>query len=294
MDLLAPVSSALVAASLALCGLAATAGSARRRAVLRALGEDRLRSETVALWRPQRWPVRFVAWIGSTRLARGLCRFDRIGRRYDLAGRPLTPETIIGIKFLVPVICGSLGFVAGFPLGVAALLATALSCATARVPDIALARMASRRQAQIADRVPDLVELLVATTEAGLTPMIAFRRSVNVVSGPLGEELCEAGRQIDLGASWRNATELLAERTDIPSLRRLSMALTRSQRLGTTVGSALRSLADDLRSERRARAEELARRAPVKMLFPLVFLILPAFLLLTVGPVVLATVRSLR
>ena len=81
---------------------------------------------------------------------------------------------------------------------------------------------------------------------------------------------------------------------DVAPLRRLAVSLGRSQRLGTSVGSTLRSVAEDLRADRRARAEEAARRAPVKMLFPLVFLILPAFLLLTVGPVVLATVRSLH
>ena len=67
-----------------------------------------------------------------------------------------------------------------------------------------------------------------------------------------------------------------------------------NKRLGTSLGSTLRSVAEDLRGERRARAEELARRAPIKMLFPLVFLILPAFLLLTVGPVLVATLRSLH
>jgi tight adherence protein C len=68
----------------------------------------------------------------------------------------------------------------------------------------------------------------------------------------------------------------------------------RSHRVGASVRGSLKALVDDLRAERRARAEERARRAPVKMLFPLVFLILPAFLLLTVGPVLLSTVRSLH
>jgi tight adherence protein C len=74
----------------------------------------------------------------------------------------------------------------------------------------------------------------------------------------------------------------------------LASALGRAHRLGTSPRAALRGIATELRAERRARAEELARRAPVKMLFPLVLLILPAFLLLTVGPVLLATIRSLH
>jgi tight adherence protein C len=71
-------------------------------------------------------------------------------------------------------------------------------------------------------------------------------------------------------------------------------ALTRAHRLGGSVHGSLRTIVAELRNDRRVRAEESARRAPVKMLFPLVFLILPAFLLLTVGPVLLSTVRSLH
>ena len=89
------------------------------------------------------------------------------------------------------------------------------------------------------------------------------------------------------------AMDLLSEGKRL-SLRRVLASLSRTQRLGASVTGALRTVADDLRGERRTLAEERARRAPVKMLFPLVFLILPAFLLLTVGPVVLATIRSLR
>jgi tight adherence protein C len=154
--------------------------------------------------------------------------------------------------------------------------------------------MATRRQERVGAHVPDLVELLVATTDAGLTPPVALRRSAEVLGGPLREELALVVDEIDLGVAWREALARLVERTGVPSLRRLVTALGRSQRLGTSVRAALRTVADDLLAERRVRAEEVARRAPVKMLFPLVFLILPAFLLLTVGPVLLATIRSLH
>src|SRR5207249_5601412 len=145
-----------------------------------------------------------------------------------------------------------------------------------------LARRAKHRQEAIGAQVPDLVELLVATTEAGLSPSLAFRRSTEALSGPLGSELYETVRTVELGTPWRQALQSMVDRTEVPSLRRLVSALSRSHRLGTSLGSTLRSVAEDLRGERRARAEELARRAPIKMLFPLVLLILPAFLLLTV------------
>jgi tight adherence protein C len=161
-------------------------------------------------------------------------------------------------------------------------------------PTVLLARRGRRRQRSIELRVPDLVEVLVATAEAGLAPAIAIGRAPGVLHGPLAQEIELVSGEIDLGVPWREALRHLLDRTDVPSLRRLVAALTRSSRLGSTVRTALRSVADDLRSTRRIRAEELARRAPVKMLFPLVFLILPAFLLLTVGPAVLATLRSLQ
>jgi tight adherence protein C len=170
------------------------------------------------------------------------------------------------------------------PVGVAAF----------RFPDFALARLARRRQARIAAQVPDLADLLLATTRSGMTAPMAFRRSAEALSGPLAEELVSAIRQIELGIPWRAALDQVVRRVDDAALRRLASALGRTQRLGTSVTGALRTVADDLRAERRTLAEERARRAPVKMLFPLVFLILPAFILLTVGPVVLATLRSLR
>jgi tight adherence protein C len=138
------------------------------------------------------------------------------------------------------------------------------------------------------------VELLLATTEAGLGPSVALHRSGEVVKGPLGEEVRAAVREVELGMPWQLAMEHLVDRTDVPSLRALAVALTRSRRLGSAVGVTLRRVMDELRRDRRVRAEEMARKAPLKMLFPLVFLILPAFLLLTVGPVVLATIRSLH
>ena len=90
------------------------------------------------------------------------------------------------------------------------------------------------------------------------------------------------------------ALDRAVDRTGAAGLRELSRTLSRAQRAGVSTRASLRAVADDFRAERRARADELARRAPVKMLFPLVLLILPAFLLLTVGPVLLSTIRSLH
>jgi tight adherence protein C len=161
------------------------------------------------------------------------------------------------------------------------------------LPDITMARSAKARLARISDQVSDLADVLLVMTEAGLSPAVAFRRAAEVLPNPLGSELDGVIRRLELGIPWRSAITDVSEGIDVKSLRRLVRALNRSQRFGTSLASVLRTMAEDLRAERRAEAELAARQAPVKMLFPLAFLILPAFLLLTVGPVVLSTIRSL-
>ena len=116
---------------------------------------------------------------------------------------------------------------------------------------------------------------------------------MDTLRGPLGEELRASLEAVDLGGPWRPELTRLTDRLELPELRRAVAILVRSATLGSALGDATRELAADVREARRAAVAERARAAPVKMLFPLVFLILPAFLLLTVVPVLLTTVRSI-
>jgi tight adherence protein C len=232
--------------------------------------------------------------IGRTAWLRRYIAEEALRRRLGLAGRPISIDGIIGLKFALATGAITGAVLAEALTGTAIVLALIAGPAAFRLPDLVLARMAGRRQQLISARVPDLVEVLLAASQAGLSPPLAFERAADVLTGPLGDELREAGRHRDLGLPWRKALDQLVQGTDVPALRRLGAALSRSHGLGVSVSASLRSVAEDLRGERRTRAEELARRAPVKMLFPMVFLILPSFLLLTVGPVLLATIRSLR
>jgi tight adherence protein C len=244
--------------------------------------------------RMSRPPRGILVRIGAGRLARRLGRETRLRDLWELAGRPGPFEAILGWRLLISSGGLTMSLAAAPAFRPSLFLAPLVTLAGLRMPEITLVRLVRRRREAIASHVPDLVELLVSTTEAGLNPLIAFQRSAEILTGPLGDELRVAAHQMELGLPWLHALDQLTERTNVPALRRLVAALARSNRLGTAVGATLRSVATDLRGERRARAEELARRAPIKMLFPLVFVILPAFLLLTVGPVVLATIRSLH
>jgi tight adherence protein C len=155
-------------------------------------------------------------------------------------------------------------------------------------------RAAARHVRSMDAEVPQLLDLLAAGSAAGLSALSALRRSLSALRGPLGRELRTSLETVDLGAHWREELAALNDRLALPDLRRAIAVLTRTETLGTSLTNATRELAADVRGARRAAVTERARAAPVKMLFPLVFLVLPAFLLLTVVPVLLTTVRSIR
>jgi len=164
---------------------------------------------------------------------------------------------------------------------------------TSSRPTFFASRAGRRRLAAIDAEIPQLLDLLAAGSSAGLAAPLALRRAADGLAGPLADEVRATVRVVDLGARWRDELDALAERLDLPDLRRTVAALTRTESLGTSLAQATAELASSVRQARRAAMAERARTAPVKMLFPLVFLVLPAFLLLTVVPVLLTTVRSI-
>ncbi len=156
------------------------------------------------------------------------------------------------------------------------------------------ARAGARRRRAMDAEIPQLLDLLAAGSAAGLSAVAGLQRSVQALRGPLGTELKASLDAVTVGARWRTELSAVTERLALPDLRRAMAVLTRTETLGTSLTGATRDLAADVRSSRRAAVAERARAAPVKMLFPLVFLVLPAFLLLTVVPVLLTTVRSIH
>ena len=141
--------------------------------------------------------------------------------------------------------------------------------------------------------VPQLLDLLAAGSTAGLSAEASFRQAVACLHGPLGDDLGAVMRSVDLGVPWREALADHVDRSGDPDLARTVAVLARTETLGVPLRDATHELAAAVRDARRAATLERARTAPVKMLFPLVFLILPAFLLLTVVPVLITTVRAI-
>jgi tight adherence protein C len=150
-------------------------------------------------------------------------------------------------------------------------------------------RRRRRRLRSIDREVPLLLDALASAAIAGLPPRSALRRAASVVEGPLADELRDALDAVDLGARWRERLDLLCERVPLRDLSRAVAVITRTSVVGASFAEGMTTLAVRARAARRAELSHRARTAPVKMLFPLVFLVLPAFLLLTVVPLLVAT-----
>ncbi|MDP9342253.1 MAG: type II secretion system F family protein [Actinomycetota bacterium] len=229
-------------------------------------------------------------WVGSRSWARRLGHRDELASKLATAGWRVDPDAAIGWK----VIAGSAGFVLGLSAPMPLLVMTPLLVAAGfRGLDFLVSRAARRRSRQADQEVPQLLDVLAAGSTAGLAAPLALRRASAAVREPLAGELRHVLDAVDMGARWRDELRAMADRLGLPDLKRAVLAVARTEMLGSSLAEALRELAEDVRDARRARAAETARKAPVKMLFPLVFMVLPAFLLLTVVPVLFATLRSI-
>jgi tight adherence protein C len=201
------------------------------------------------------------------------------------------PEAGLRLRFPIAVVVGIMCLAAPAP---APFLAPLVGVVAWRLPVFVHGRAVRRRRAAADAELPQLLDLLAAASSAGLSASLALSRAARALRGPLAEELGGVVRAVDLGGRWRDELRATADRLELPDLRRTVAALTRTETLGSSLATSMQELAERVRSSRRAAVTERARTAPVKMLFPLVFLVLPAFLLLTVVPVLLTTLQSIR
>lgn len=152
---------------------------------------------------------------------------------------------------------------------------------------------ARRRAGRVADDLPDVVDLFALAAGSGLTVTLSVEAVARHAAGPIGHALAAAVRRQQLGERSADALARLPEEAG-EAVRPLTNALVASERYGTALVPALEALAEEVGRQRRRRAEERARRAPVKLIFPLVLCSLPAFALLTVVPLLLSTLGSLH
>lgn len=161
------------------------------------------------------------------------------------------------------------------------------------LPALRQARRERHRLAALVADLPETVDLLALAVSSGLTVRLALEAVVTRASGPLVSELATVVKEVAVGRRLADALDDVPGRAG-DAIRPLIGALVASERYGAPLSATLDRLACEVRADRRRRAEEAARKVPVKLLFPLVSCTLPAFALLTVAPLIASAVRSLR
>lgn len=237
-----------------------------------------------------------VGW--ATRAMRSVSpanRLDLTRRRLVYAGLEgrRTVEQVLRQKAYAAAAGALLGFL-GHPHRVPAIVAAiALGALASFVPDVLLDAQARKRQEQIARSLPDALDLLSITVEAGLGLEQAMAVVADQLVGPLGDEIRRLLRETELGVDRRSALQLLRERTNVRELSAFVVALLQADALGMAIADVLRVQADQVRLLRRQRARETAAKTPVKIMFPVVIGIFPSLFVVTIGPGAINIIRAL-
>jgi tight adherence protein C len=227
------------------------------------------------------WIHRYEGWMRARLISAGM---------YDIASR-----TLVGLQFLAGAGFGVLFAVTApapsVPMNVVLTIsATAVVWAT---PLVYVHGRAARRLDLIERQVPDLIDMLVVTLEAGLGFGASMDLASSRVRAPLGDEVRLTMQEHRMGLGMSEALINTLGRVDTPNMSAFVRSVVQGNALGVSMGLVMRNLAADMRVRRRQQAEERAHKAPVKMLFPLIFFMFPALLVVILGPAMFEITKQL-
>ncbi len=220
----------------------------------------------------------------------------RIQRQLVSAGRPMSVQAFFTIVLLFGGVVAGLGLFVAIGVGGAAgaLIELVAIVMGVFLPFVWLRRRVRARQLTIWKSLADAFDLVTVSVEAGLGLDAALRHVSQKLRGPLADEIRQMLREVGMGRPRREALEEMAIRVDVKELETFVNAIIQAEQLGTSLGRVLRSQAATLRTRRRQRAEETSRKAPVKMVFPLVLCLMPSFFIVVIGPMFVRLVDFLN
>jgi tight adherence protein C len=240
-----------------------------------------------------------LGFMGLVRKYTPIGYVDNVRHKLVLAGNPPGYEVD---RMLIFKVLGGFSGIVWVPLiffgvglsGTLGLLAVAmLWVGSFLMADLSLGRKIEARQHEIARKLPDILDLLVISVEAGLGFEQAIDRTSSAVPGPLSEEFRRMLQETRVGASRADALRALDQRTEVPELRSFILAMLQADTFGVSIARILRAQADEMRVRRRLAAQELAQKAPIKMLFPLVLCIFPAMFVVVLGPAFISISKNI-
>lgn len=223
---------------------------------------------------------------------------ERLRWRLVRAGSPngMEAERFLAIKVIAAVLLAALvlllGGAGGSGIGRTILLAAILGVLGFYVPDLWLRSRISARQLEIRRTLPDMLDMLTISVEAGMGFDAAVAKVTAGRPGALSEEFGRTLQEIQAGISRKDAMRHMGERTEVPELRTFIMSIIQADVFGVSVANVLRTQSRDMRVKRRQFAEEMAQKAPVKIVFPLIICILPATLIVIAGPAIISIARA--
>jgi tight adherence protein C len=227
----------------------------------------------------------------------------RFGSEADLRNKlmsaglyKISPRKFIGYRvlalFSVPAVWLWSSSVAGFS-GFMVVLGFAIALLAGWTAPLSIVQRRSRRRLTEVDReLPELIDLLIVTVEAGLGFSGSLRVSAERFRGALGEELRLTLQEQNMGLSTEESLRNLLARCETPAMRSFVRSIVQGETLGVSIGEIMRNLAVEMRKRRRQDAEERAQRAPIKILFPLIFLIFPAMFVILLAPAVFGLLKA--
>jgi tight adherence protein C len=227
---------------------------------------------------------------------------ERTEKRLALAGNPgdLRVADWLGIKAIGTIIGGILFFflfvVVGFmslPFPIAVVMALVGALFGYTLPEFWLGGRVRKRQHAILLMIPDALDLLTISVRAGLGFDAALGKVVEKLPGPLSEEFRRALAEVRVGKQRREALRDIVSRTEVGPLTNFIGAIIQAEQLGVSISKVLQVQSEQLRIERRQRAEEQAAKAPIKMLFPLVGCIFPSLFIVILGPALILIALNL-
>ena len=231
--------------------------------------------------------ARMATSVGTALTPPGL--LDHLNRRLDRAGNPerLGIDTVLALKGLLLPVGGALGLLLGVlvsgPLGSVVCIVVG-STAGFFAPDLLVSHLASERQQRIRYSLPDIMDTLVVMVEAGLGFEASLAQVVNNGRGPMVGEFARVLHEMQIGRPRVEALREMAARTDVAELKAFASAVVQATTLGVPMARVLRQQSEEMRVRRRQRAEELAQKVPVKILFPMILCLLPALFVVVIGP----------